>query len=316
MPYAGELAALTTAICWSFTAMFFAEAGRRIGSFRVNSIRLLLAVVIYSALLFLTRGGLFPDGLNSSQVWYLALSALTGLVIGDGCGFKALVMIGPRIATLLYVAAPIMATIIAWVFLGERLNLLQLAGILITSGGIAWVVAERKYKGNNHFNLMADHPDAGTLSLGVLLGLISALGQASGLILSKHAMLNCGNVLDPLPASFLRMLSGAIMIWLFALIRGKLADTLRGVRNRPAMLFTLGGAVFGPFLGVWTSLIAVARIPAGIAATLNGTTPIWIIPSVVIYYKEKVSLRALLGAIIAVGGVAVLFLADEILGVL
>jgi drug/metabolite transporter (DMT)-like permease len=316
MSYTGELAALTTAICWSFTAIFFAEAGRRIGSFRVNSIRLLFAVVIYSLVLLATHGQLLPDDLNRTQVFYLALSGMAGLVIGDGCGFKALVMIGPRLATLLYITAPIMATIIAWVFLGERLQLLQLAGILVTLGGIAWVVAERRYQGNNHFNLRADHPDAGTLSLGVLLGLVSALGQASGLILSKHAMLNCGGTLDALPASFLRMLSACIMIWLFAMIRGKLIDTASAFKTRSAMLFTLGGAVFGPFLGVWTSLIAVARIPAGIAATLNGTTPIWIIPSVVIYYKEKVSLRALLGAIIAVGGVAVLFLADEILGVL
>jgi drug/metabolite transporter (DMT)-like permease len=316
MPYAGELAALTTAVCWSFTAMLFAEAGRRIGSFRVNAIRLLFAVAIYSLVLFLSRGQLFPDDLNSSQVWYLALSALTGLVIGDGCGFKALVMIGPRLATLLYVTAPIMATIIAWFFLDERLQLLQIIGILITLGGIAWVVAERRYQGNNHFNLHADHPDAGSLSLGVLLGLISGLGQATGLILSKHAMLNCGGTLDALPASFLRMLSAAIMIWLFAVIRGKLKDTVSGIRSGSAMLFTLGGAICGPFFGVWTSLIAVARIPAGIAATLNGTTPIWIIPGVMIFFKEKISLRALLGAIMAVGGVAVLFLADEILGVL
>jgi drug/metabolite transporter (DMT)-like permease len=91
---------------------------------------------------------------------------------------------------------------------------------------------------------------------------------------------------------------------------------MSGFKNGRAMLFTLGGAICGPFFGVWTSLIAVARIPAGIAATLNGTTPIWIIPGVVIFFKEKVSLRALLGAILAVGGVAVLFLADEILGVL
>jgi drug/metabolite transporter (DMT)-like permease len=316
MNYTGELAALTTAICWSFTAMFFAEAGRRIGSFRVNSIRLLFAVAIYSLVLLTARGQLLPDDLNRTQVFYLALSGLAGLVIGDGCGFKALVMIGPRLATMIYVTAPIMATVIAWVFMGEQLQFVQLAGILITTAGIGWVVAERRYQDNNRFNLKADHPDAGTLSLGVLLGLISAFGQASGLILSKQAMLNCGGTLDPLPASFLRMLSSAIMIWLFALIRGKIVDNVRAFKNGGAMLFTLGGAVFGPFLGVWMSLIAVARIPAGIAATLNATTPIWIIPGVIAYYKEKVSVRALLGAIIAVGGVAVLFLADEILGVL
>jgi len=314
MPYAGEFSALATAICWSFTAIFFSEAGRRIGSFRVNAIRLLFAVAIYSIVLLLTGGRLFPVDLNRDQLFYLALSGLIGLVIGDGCGFKALVMIGPRLTTLLWGMAPIMATIIAWAFLGERLHPVHMTGIAITVGGVSWVVAERRFKSHNHFNLGADHPDSGTLVKGVLLGLMAAFGQAAGLVLSKHAMLNAGGTIDPLPASFLRMLSSAIMIWLFAALRGKLVDTLRGFRNGSAMLCTVGGAVFGPFLGVWTSLIAVVYIPAGIAATLNATTPIWIIPNVIVYYKEKVSLRAIFGAVLAVSGVAILFLADEILG--
>lgn len=273
-----------------------------------------MAVALYSVILLLTTGRLFPEALNREQVFLLALSGLIGLVIGDGCGFKALVMIGPRLTTLMWGTAPIMAVVIAWILLGEKLTLVHLAGIAITIGGVSWVVAERRFKSSNHFKLETDHPDSGTLFKGVLLGLMAALGQAAGLVLSKHAMLNVGESLDPLPASFVRMLASAIMIWLFAALRGKLLDTLSGLRHRSALLYTVGGAVFGPLLGVWTSLIAVVHIPAGIAATLNATTPIWIIPNVIIYYKEKVSLRALLGAILAVGGVTILFLSDEILG--
>jgi len=314
MPYAGELAALATAVCWSFTAIFFSESGRRIGSFRVNAIRLLFAVTMYIVILLLYTGRIFPEHLNREQVFYLALSGLIGLVIGDGCGFKALVMIGPRLTTLLWGTAPIMATAIAWAFLGEKLAWLHLLGIAVTVGGVSWVVAERRFKNHNQFNLQTDHPDSGTLTKGVVLGLLAALGQAAGLILSKHAMLNCGDTLDPLPASFLRMLSSAIMIWLFATLRGKARDTLGAFRDGKAMAFALGGAVFGPILGVWSSLVAVALIPAGIAATLNATTPVWINPNVVLYYKEKVSPRAIIGAILAVIGVALLFVTDELLG--
>ena len=70
----------------------------------------------------------------------------------------------------------------------------------------------------------------------------------------------------------------------------------------------------GPFLGVWLSLVAVSMIPTGIAATLNATTPILIIPVVIAYYREKVSYRALVGAVLAVGGMALLFFADELSG--
>ncbi|MBU0985492.1 MAG: DMT family transporter [candidate division Zixibacteria bacterium] len=313
IPFGGELAALTTAICWSFTAIFFSEAGRRIGSFRVNAMRLILAVAIYTIILLVTTGRLFPEDLNSRQVLWLALSGLIGLVIGDGCGFKALVMIGPRLTTLLWGTAPIMATAIAWVFLGETLQITQILGIAVTVGGVSWVIAERRFTGNNQFNLAIGHPDAGSLLRGVLLGLLAALGQATGLVLSKHAMLDCGGTMDALPASFLRMLSSMIMIWLFAALRGKFVDTIRGFRDSKALLYAGGGAFFGPFLGVWTSLIAVKYIAAGIAATLNATTPVWIIPNVVLYYKERVTSRAILGAIVAVLGVALLIIGDEIL---
>ncbi|RME28649.1 MAG: EamA family transporter, partial [Candidatus Zixiibacteriota bacterium] len=87
--YLGEIAALGTAACWSFTAVFFSEAGRRLGSFKVNQIRLFLAVVIYSLVLYFRFGWVLPPDLNARQFWLLAGSGIIGLVIGDGAGFKA-----------------------------------------------------------------------------------------------------------------------------------------------------------------------------------------------------------------------------------
>ena len=314
MQYAGEIAALGTALCWVFTAILFSEAGRRIGSFRVNTIRLLFAVAIYVILLLITTGQVFPDNINHTQVFWLSLSGLIGLAVGDGCGFKALVMIGPRLTTLLWSTAPIMATVIAWFLLGEELGLAHLAGIAMTIAGISLVVAERRSAGSNQFNLKREHPDSGSLFKGVVLGLLAALGQAAGLVLSKHGMLNAGGTIDPLPASFIRMLASMIALLLFAVFSGRTRYTLKGIRNGSAMLLIAGGATMGPFLGVWLSLIAVAMIPAGIAATLNATTPILIIPAVMLYYKEKVSGKALFGAILAVGGVTLLFLGDLLAG--
>jgi len=313
MAYIGELAALTTAFCWSFTAVFFSEAGRRIGSFRVNCIRLFFAVIIYAVMLYIITGHFVPQDLNTAQIFWLALSGFIGLVIGDGCGFKAMVMIGPRLTMLLYATAPIMATIMAWFFLGEQLGLIDLFGITLTVFGVSWVVLERRFKGSNQFNLESSHPDSGTLLKGVFLGLGAAFGQAAGLVLSKYGMLYAGGTVEPLPASFVRMFASFILIWLFAGFRGEIKGNIKAMKNSKAMLFAGGGAFFGPFMGVWMSLVAVKYIEAGIAATLNSLTPIFIIPVVMLHFKEKVSLRAFLGAVVAVLGVALLFLSDVIL---
>lgn len=313
MPYIGEVAALTTAFCWSFTAVFFSEAGRIMGSFRVNCIRLLFAVIIYMVMLYLTTGEFFPRNLNSSQIFWLSLSGFFGLIVGDGCGFKALVMIGPRLTMLLHATAPIMATIIAWFFLDEQLHWLDLIGIALTVFGVSWVIMERRFQSSNQFNLEKSHPDSGTLLKGVFLGLGAAFGQASGLVLSKYGMLYAGGTVEAMPASFIRMFAAGVLIWLFAGLRGEFYLTIKAMKNYKAMLFTGSGALFGPFFGVWMSLVAVKYIEAGVAATLNSLTPVFIIPVVMIYFKEKVSLRAFLGAVVAVCGVALLFSGDALL---
>jgi drug/metabolite transporter (DMT)-like permease len=303
--YLGELAALSTAIFWSFTAVFFSEAGKLIGSFHVNKVRLAFAFLIYTIVLLCTIHSPWPLGLNSSQIYWLSLSAVIGLVIGDGCGFKALVMIGPRLATLILASVPIMATAIAWIFLDEKLKPIDLIGIAVTIAGITWVVSERQ---SLTTTLAVTHPDSGTLAKGILLALVAALAQATGLVFSKKGMLSAGGTVPPLEASYVRITSAMIIIWLFSIFaRGKLRETMAATRNRKAMWFTLGGAFFGPFLGVWMSLVAVTHIEAGIAATLNSTTPVLIIPTTILFYREKVTWRAIAGAIVAVIGIALLF---------
>jgi drug/metabolite transporter (DMT)-like permease len=125
-------------------------------------------------------------------------------------------------------------------------------------------------------------------------------------------MLYAGGTVEALPASFIRMFCSMVMIWVLCGFRGQFIDTIKAMKLGRVMLLSGGGAFFGPFLGVWMSLVAVRHIEAGIAATLNAMTPIFIIPVVILVYKEKVSLRAVLGAILAVVGVALLFLSDEV----
>ena len=64
MPCIGEAAALGTALLWSFTSIFFSEAGKRIGAFKVNKIRLLIAVLIYGLVLLIKSGSPIPTGIG------------------------------------------------------------------------------------------------------------------------------------------------------------------------------------------------------------------------------------------------------------
>jgi drug/metabolite transporter (DMT)-like permease len=61
-------------------------------------------------------------------------------------------------------------------------------------------------------------------------------------------------------------------------------------------------------MGVTFSMVAVTYTQAGIAQTLMSLMLILIIPVVWILYKQRTSWRGILGAAVAVIGIAILFL--------
>jgi len=303
MPYSGEIAAVATAFLWSFTSLFFTSAGRRIGSYWVNKFRIPVAIVLLGATLFITTGRLLPEDVSSHAYYYLMASGIIGLAIGDTFLFRAFVILGPRITLLIFTTSPIITAIYAWILLGETLNLTAIIGIAVTLTGVAWVTAERRHKQEKQ--VANKYADKGSRTTGVFLALAGAAGQAIGLVLAKAGM-NDG--LDPLPATFIRMVSAGVIIWLYSLIAGDIKDIGKRYRDGKALLLATGGAICGPFLGVWMSLVAVHNTEAGIAASIIATVPVLVIPLVVLFYKEKVSMRAIIGAIVAIAGVAILFL--------
>jgi drug/metabolite transporter (DMT)-like permease len=288
----GEIAALGTAVCWAFTGIFFAEAARRVGALRVNLLRLPIALVLLSAALVATATPL--AALDTRRVGLLAASGLVGLTIGDLALFAALVRIGPRLITLLMALAPVFATLAGAVGLREVPGPLELTGMAITLAGVAWVVLERS-DGEAH---PLDH--RGALALGVL----AAACQGFGLVLAKAGM--AGEV-PPLAATWVRMGVATAGMWLLALAFGRTAGLDIVASARRALAPVLGGAISGPFVGVWLSLVAARYTDVGVAATLMATTPVLIIPLVMRTEGYRPTPRAVLGALVTIAGVALLF---------
>ena len=288
----GELAAVATALCWAFSGIFFAEAARRIGALRTNLLRLPIAVVLLSAALAAT-GTTFAT-LDARRTWLLAASGFVGLTIGDLALFASLVRIGPRLAALLMALAPVFATVAGAVGLGELPGQFALAGMAVTLAGVGWVVLERRDGQAHPF----EHRGA------IALGVVAAACQGVGLVLAKAGM--AGEV-PPLAATWVRMAVATAGMWLLALLAGRIAGLAIVDAARRGFAPVLGGAVAGPFVGVWLSLVAARYTDVGVAATLMATTPVLIIPLVMVTERYRPSLRAVLGALIAIAGVALLF---------
>jgi len=297
----GEIAALLTSLCWTFNTIQFTFAGRRVGSEVVNRMRLILAVLFLSLAHLLLYGQFWPAQAEISHFGLLGLSGVLGLVLADGSLFRAFLLIGPRLATVIQTLVPVFSTLLAWVWLGERLKSAEVGAILVTVTGVAWVVSEKKRKQR----VATPAVDQRQYLLGLLLSVTSALGQALGLVIAKPVL---ADGFPSLSATWIRMVVAATAIWLFALIRDQVGATWRALRDRRALRLIAAGAVVGPFIGVWLSLVAVQLAPVGIASTLMGLSPIFIIPLAHFFFQERITPRAVVGTAIALVGAAVIFL--------
>ncbi len=295
MPFLGELSALLTAGLWSCSALVFASATKRVGSSYVNSARLVLAAVFLIPTIFLLG---LDINLSTSQLAYLALSGVIGLTLGDTFLFKAFQDIGARISMLMMSAAPAIAALLAYAILDETLSVLGILGIGVTLLGIAAVVLERSGK----------HAERTTISaVGLLYAFLAAIGQGVGLIFAKLAFRESS--VNGFVATEVRIVAALVFLLPMLVLTKRLRNPVQVfAQDRKALLLTSIGAVVGPFLGISFSLIAIEHTKVGIAATIMATVPILMLPLVRIVFREKLSWRAIIGAFVAVAGVAMLFL--------
>ncbi len=299
--YIGQIAGLLTSFFWSFSSIFFTLSGRQVGSSIVNRTRLAFALIMIGAAHWITQGELLPLHAALSRWGWMGLSGFIGFVLGDAFLFQAFIMIGPRLSMLIMALNPVMGAVMAWVLLGEKLSAVEILGIMLAISGVVWVVADR----TNGQTLRDTAPR--TYVIGLLCALGGALGQATGYIASKQGL---EGDFSALSGNLMRLLVASIVIWTWAAFRGEARQGVERLRAHPrALRFILGGAVVGPFIGVWFSLVAVQHAPVGIASTLTSLTPIMLIPLSRIVFKESITWRAVGGTLLAVAGTAILFLA-------
>jgi drug/metabolite transporter (DMT)-like permease len=293
--YAGELAAMATAVLWTLSVLAWTSAGKHIGAVAVSFIRLLIAGVFLAVYGQLVRGLALPTDADPFTWLILGLSGFFGFFLADICLFKAFLLIGPRLTLLVQSLVPPMAAILSYMWLGDDLTPRHWLAMLVTVVGVGWVVLEQP-------DTDAQPRPPRQLTWGIVLAVIAAAGQAMGLVLSKQGI----GQYDAVAATLIRVLGSLVGYVVLVTLWRRWPAMLAAARNARAMAIVTFGALVGPFVGVVMSLIALRHCHAGVVATIISTMPVLILPFVILLYHEKVSLRALGGAILSILGVALL----------
>ncbi|PSP16390.1 MAG: EamA family transporter [Cyanobacteria bacterium QS_8_64_29] len=291
----GQLAALAAALLWAVASLAYGRLGQSASPLQLNLLKGLVAIALLGLTLLLVGQPLPATGPLPPAL--LALSGVLGIGIGDTAFFAALVRLGARRALLLETLAPPLAALLAWGALGEALAAAAWAGIGLTVLGVAWVISERT-------------PAAAIAreqaKQGIGWGLLAAAAQAGGAVLSRAAL--AGSALSPLWGALLRLSAGTLLVagllgaWQWRR-SGRASWPHWSPRFLGAITLTASGSTY---LGIWLQQTALKLAPAGIAQTLGATSPLFVLP-IAVSLGERVSGRAVLGALVAVGGIALLF---------
>jgi drug/metabolite transporter (DMT)-like permease len=295
LSHLGELAALATTIGLTVGAIAYESAGKKVGSLSVSFIRLFITFTMSGVCAFFVRGIVFPVDADLHTWAWFAMSGLIGCALGDMCLFKAYVEIGPRITLLIMSAAPPLTALMGFFILGERVSIRGLTGMVITMAGICLVILSRD-------------PDDEMVRLnrpvrGIVCACMGALGQASSFIFNK---IGIGSY-NPFAAMQIRLLAAIVGFVAIISIRRKWPEIRAALGDRSALKVIMLGSVFGSFIGMTCSLVAVKYTAAGIASSISSISPVIIIPISIMVFKEKVLLREIFGALVSIIGVVLLF---------
>jgi drug/metabolite transporter (DMT)-like permease len=289
----GELAALGAAFLWALATVIFGRLGKVLPPLILNLTKGAIAVLLLGLTVLLLQRT--PVGINRTTLSLLLASGIIGIGAGDTAYFASLNHLGPRRALLMETLAPPIAALIALLFLGETLTLWAWIGILLTLLGVVWVVSERVPQPSGRVAEMN--------YLGLILGLLAAIGQAIGAVLSRAALANTG--VDPLWSTLLRLVAGLILMVGVLRWQGPLGNYIRPLKSWKI----LGGLVLGAFMGTYLALYlqqtALKYAETGIAQALTSTSPLFVLPLAALL-GERISLRAIAGVVVALVGIAIL----------
>lgn len=294
LDFKGEFAALLAAFLWASASVVYSRLGQQISPLFLNFLKGAIALFLLACTAIITQSTIAP--LPRLPILFLVTSGIIGIGFGDTVFFSSLKYLGARRALLFETLAPPLAAIIALIFLQETLSVYAWLGIVFTLVGVGTVISER----TSNQDLTVEN-----LKIGIGFGLAGAIAQAVGAVLSRSALTEFD--LNPLWSTLIRLSAGTLSLIPLLISR-------RQQLKLPSLQWSwrLVGIIFitafaSTYLGIWLQQISLKFTATGIAQTLSSTSPLFVLP-IAACLRETITVRAIVGVLIALTGIGLLFL--------
>jgi drug/metabolite transporter (DMT)-like permease len=288
----GVASALGSAASWALGAILFKVAGERMSPAAMTLAKGAASVVLLG--IAVVAIGFYPA--QSEALWLLVLSGIIGIALGDSLFFKSLQDLSPVSIIVLMVVGQIMTAILGIFVLSERPAPLAWGGMALIMAGVVVVL----------FGDMSSDPTQ-TRIRGILFGLGAVLCMSLSSIIAKRPL----DTVPTIQATFVRMASGTVGVFLVGGVLGQLRGWLSPLKDFTFLAKFLLAVVVVSFGGFWLSIVAIKFLPVAIASALNATEPIFAIPLSLIMMKDRINLRSVVGSVAVVAGVALISCAEN-----
>ncbi len=293
-----DIAASAAALAWAVGSTISVEPARQLGAVAFNRIRMSVVFVML-AVVTATYGGW--QTIQVADLGLLLLSGFIGIFIGDTALFSGLSRLGPRRNSILFATSAPISAVLGYFFLSEMLSTESIIGCTLVLAGVILSIIFGKRRGQVH-QWENVH---GSLIVGVGIGLLAGFCQAVGAIFAKPA-LEAGA--DPIAVSAIRVGVAVVCLLLTVLVPGS-RKTPKGKLTLPLFGRIALSGFIGMGIGMSLLLFALARESTGIVVTLSSMTPVMILPVLWFLTRERPAIGAVIGALVAVAGTGLIFLA-------
>ncbi len=280
----GIASSLGAALCWTATAALLKIATVKTQPLLANATRVAAGTVGSLALVFLLNrvDELFKPDLVAFSLAVLA--GILGVVLGDSLYIYALKLAGVSRAVPVANTYPLFTTLLAFIFLGEAVSPLIVAGALTVVAGL-WLISPRVEEPLNH---------AGSRK-GFLVALSCAPIWGAGITLLGYAL----NFYSFVALNAVRLPLITLILFLASYARGFSILTLD---RRTALLLALTG-ILGLTIGNIAFLLGIEEIGVARAVPLSSTSPLFA-TIIGLFLGEKVTAKIFLSAALIVLGIA------------
>jgi len=203
------------------------------------------------------------------------LSGILGIAFSDWLFFTALVRLGAELTAIVDCAYSPFVIGLSFLFLGERMNGVQLVGVVLIIGAVILITRKKS----------DDRISRRELLSGVGIGVISMFLTAGGVVMVKPYLAG----ISILWATLIRMAGGAAAGAVLWAAHPRRRELLRPLRTGANYKILIPASILSAYISVLIWLAGMKYTQASIASALNQLNTIFIFILAAVILKEKIT---------------------------